>query len=145
MKTIVQKNRIKEIREEKGISSRALAKTLGTSAPHMSRLETGKSPLSIKWILKIAEALDVNSNEIIDLPLDKKLTAKCDDVLLGSVIGWLLEAAEKRRIKLPRQNLGKWASTIYNGSIEQKLDFKQTRFLAFTMINTFVTTKNKKK
>jgi len=128
------KNKIKELREERGISSRDLAKKIGTSAPHMSRLENGQTPLSIKWIAKIADVLDVNSSEIIDLPLDKKGGASCDDALLGSALDWLLEASAKYKVKLSRQDLSKWASFVYKEAVEEPLNFKQTRYLAFTIV-----------
>jgi transcriptional regulator with XRE-family HTH domain len=134
MKAKAQKNRIKDLREERGISSRKLAQQIGTSAPHMSRLEAGQSPLSIEWILKLSKVLGVNTHEIVDLPLDKKLSNSCDDALLGSVLGWLLEASEKYKIKLSRQDLSKWASYVYKEAVEQPLNFKQTKYLAVTII-----------
>src|ERR1700693_2692402 len=94
-----QKNRIAALRKERGLSSLALAKMIGTSAPHMSRLESGQSPLSIEWIGKLSGALKVGSHEIIDLPFDRKFTGKCDDALLGSALGWLMEAADKYGVK----------------------------------------------
>ncbi len=129
-----QKNKIKRLREERGISSRALAKKLGTSAAQMSRLESGKSALSVKWILKISAALNVPSNEIMDLPLEKKFSSTCDDNLLGSALGWLLEAGDQYKVKLKRQVLSKWAGYIYKEAVEQPLNSKQTRYLAFTIM-----------
>jgi len=133
-KAKVQKNRIKELREERGISGRKLAEQIGTSAPHMSRLEGGQSPLSIEWILKLSKVLGVSTHEIIDLPLDRKFTATCDDALLGSAIGWLLEAGDKYKIKLSSKDLSKWASYVYKEAVEQPLNFKQTQYLAVTIV-----------
>jgi transcriptional regulator with XRE-family HTH domain len=141
---ITVKNRISELREERGLSSRALAKMIGTSAPQMSRLERGKSTLSIDWILKIAGALDVNSNEIINLPLDRKFTATCDDALLGSVIGWLLEASAKCKVKLAPKELSRWISYVYKEAVTQPLNFKQTRYLAFTIVKVIQQTRKSK-
>ena len=75
-----------------------------------------------------------NSNEIIDLPFNKNTSAECDDTLLGSAIGWLLEASDKFKVKLSRQDLSKWASYVYKEAIEQPLNFKQTQYLAFTIV-----------
>ena len=130
----IQKNRIEELRRERGLSSLKLSKIIGTSAPHMSRLENGQSPLSIKWIAKIADALKVNSSEIIDLPFDNKFTKTCDEVLLGSAIDWLLEASAKYKVKLSRKELSKWASYIYKEAVEQPLNYDQTKYLALTII-----------
>jgi len=128
------KNKIKELREERGISSRDLAKKIGTSAPHMSRLENGQTPLSIKWIAKIANVLDVNSNDIVDLPLDRKFASTCDDTLLGCVLGWLLEAADKQKLKLSRKDLSKWTSFIYKEAVEKPLSFKETEYMVSVVV-----------
>ena len=128
------KNRIKELREERGISSRALAQKLGTSAAQMSRLESGKSALSIKWILSIAKILNVPTNEIMNLPLNKQISNNCDDALLGSAIGWLLEASERQKMKLSRQELSRFASFVYKEAIERPLSFKDTQYLAGVVV-----------
>jgi len=129
-----QPNRIKELLKERGMASRTLAKMIGTSSPHMSRLESGDTLLSIKWIAKIAAALNVNSSEIMDLPFDTKFTRTCDDALLGSVIGWMLEAADKFKVKLSSEELSAWAMYVYKGAVEQPLAHQQTRYVAFTIV-----------
>ena len=127
-------NRIKELREERGMSSRQLAQKVGLSPPQMGRLENGKSQLTVKWILKIAAALDVDTNEIVNLPISKKLKSTCDDTLLGSAIGWLMEAGEQHKVELSRQELSKFASYVYKEAVEQPLNLQQTRYLAFTIV-----------
>ncbi|MEJ0062550.1 MAG: helix-turn-helix transcriptional regulator [Alphaproteobacteria bacterium] len=134
MKTKIPKNKIRELADERGISGRELAKMIGTSAPHMSRLEKGQTPLTIDWILKTAKALKVNTHEIIDLPLDRKFTGSCDDALLGSILGWLLEAADKHKVKLSPKDLSKWASYVYKEAVDQPLNFKETRYLASIVV-----------
>lgn len=129
-----QNNRIKEIREERGLSSRALAKLIGTSAPHMSRLENGETALSIEWLARLEAALKVSAREIVDLPFESKFTATCDEGLLGSVIGWLLDASDKLKIKLSQKELAHWSSYIYKGAVEEGLNFKQTQYLTFTIV-----------
>lgn len=140
MKKNLLPNRIKELREARGISGRELAKTLKISGAQMSRLESRKSPLSMKWVAEISKALDVSADEIMDIPFDRKFTAKCDPALLGSVIGWLLTAAEQSKLTLSPKELSKWASYVYDGALKEKLNFKQTRFLAYTVVKA---TKNK--
>jgi transcriptional regulator with XRE-family HTH domain len=127
------KNRIKELRRARGITAAKLAKMIGTSAPHMSRLEKGQSPLSLEWITKLSKTLDVGSHEIIDLPRAPRAAA-CDDALLGSVLSWLLEASDASKLKLSRQELSQWASFVYKEAVEQPLDFKRTRYLATTVV-----------
>jgi transcriptional regulator with XRE-family HTH domain len=129
-------NNIKTFCEEKGISARELAKKIGTSAPHMSRLINGKSPLTIKWLLKISAVLKVPTSKIagVDVDMGKKFANKCDDTLLGSIIGWLLEASDDIKTDLSRRELGKLTSFIYKESIETPLNFNETRYLAFTAV-----------
>ena len=127
-------NNIKALCEKKGLSSVALAEKIGTSAPHMSRLINGQSPLSIKWLLKISAALKVSTSKVAGLNMDKKFTDKCDDTLLGSIMGWLLEASDDCKIELDRQDLAKLTGFIYKESVEKPLNFDQTRYLAFTAV-----------
>jgi transcriptional regulator with XRE-family HTH domain len=135
MKTkILPTNNIKTFCEKKGISARELAKRVGTSAPHMSRLINGKSPLKMKWLLKISGVLKVPTNKIAGVDMDKKFTDKCDDTLLGSIMGWLLEASDEFKIELSRQELTKLTSFIYKESVETPLNFNETRYLAFSAV-----------
>ncbi|MDR3560891.1 MAG: helix-turn-helix transcriptional regulator [Negativicutes bacterium] len=133
-RNLKQKNRVTGLREERGLTKRALAKMIGTSAPHMGRLESGETPLDLDWATKIAAALNVSVNDVIDLPIDRKITADCDDALLGSTIGWLLEASERMKVKLSRQDLSHWAGYVYKGAVEQSLNYRQTEFLAATIV-----------
>jgi transcriptional regulator with XRE-family HTH domain len=52
-------NAIRNQRSQKGISLRSLANHLGISASQLSKIETGKSKLSVDLALKIAELLEV--------------------------------------------------------------------------------------
>ena len=52
-------NAIRTQRTRKGISLRSLAKELGISASQLSKIETGKSKLSVDLALKIAGLLEV--------------------------------------------------------------------------------------
>ncbi len=138
-------NRIKELREAQGMSSRELAKRIGLSAPQMGRLENGKSQLNVKWILKISAALKVDTSEVVNLPISKKFRSTCDDTLLGSAIGWLLEASEEYKIELSRQELSKFASYVYKEAVEQPLNFNETRYLAFTIVRVLKMSREKEK
>ena len=57
--------RVKEIREEKGISQETLAKKSGVSRATISGLESGKVKItSTKTLSKIAKALDKKMSEL---------------------------------------------------------------------------------
>lgn len=58
-KNMTIENAIREQRNQKGISLRALANDLGISASQLSKIETGKSKLSVDLAVKIAEILEV--------------------------------------------------------------------------------------
>lgn len=59
------KNRIRELREQSGLSVEALAQLVGTSQPQMSRLETGARALDLAWVEKISRALNVSPKDLI--------------------------------------------------------------------------------
>nr|WP_304220277.1 helix-turn-helix transcriptional regulator [Fredinandcohnia onubensis] len=62
MKKIVDKNigdRLKQIREEKGISANALEKLSGVNRATINRIEANKHSPSIGTLLKICDALDI--------------------------------------------------------------------------------------
>lgn len=59
-------------RSELGISQRELAKRVGTSAPSISRIETGCHPTSVTTLQRLANALDL---ELV-VGLEKKPTRK---------------------------------------------------------------------
>jgi transcriptional regulator with XRE-family HTH domain len=60
--TIKLGQRIRELREEKGLSLRALAEKVGVSAPFLSDLEHGRR--GTERISEIAKALGVGSREL---------------------------------------------------------------------------------
>lgn len=57
--------RVRDARERKNISQEKLAERAGTSLTSISRLETGKSMVSLKKLTVIAEVLDVGLEELL--------------------------------------------------------------------------------
>lgn len=53
--------RIRRYRKACGLSQEALAEKAGISATHMSHIETGNTKLSLPVLVKIAEALSVQT------------------------------------------------------------------------------------
>ena len=47
------------VRQRKGVSQRALAKSLGVSAAHISLLETGKRTPSLDYLVTFSAAADI--------------------------------------------------------------------------------------
>lgn len=61
-------NRIREIRESKGLTEAALADLVGTSQATIHRLETGERKLTEDWMRAIAKALEVTPADLISAP-----------------------------------------------------------------------------
>ena len=58
-------NRIRQIREKRGLTQAQLADRVGTTQPTIMRLENGKRRLTVEWMRKIAKALDVLPEELL--------------------------------------------------------------------------------
>lgn len=59
--------KVKELREEKGLSQTELAYKIGKDQPSINRLEKGKVNPSIIYLLQICEGLEVNLIEIVNI------------------------------------------------------------------------------
>lgn len=57
--------RIREIREDKGLSGKELAAMVGVSAPHLSEVERGKKNVNNHLLERIASALEVEEKDLI--------------------------------------------------------------------------------
>lgn len=62
---------LKRIRTEKGITQRQLADKIMISTPNISRWENGEAYPQIIWVYAIANALQVNPEELVVLPNTK--------------------------------------------------------------------------
>lgn len=60
-------DKIKEIREVKGISQQDLAAVCNFEKSNMSRIEAGRTNLTVKSAYKISQALDVQLIELFDV------------------------------------------------------------------------------
>ena len=63
--------RIKKIRKSKGLTQEKLAELVGINSKYLSSIERGKENPTLNTVLKLAESLDVNPNEIFqDIHID---------------------------------------------------------------------------
>lgn len=69
-------NRIRERRQEIGISQEKVAEKVGISVNTVSRIEGGQSAMSIEIFIKMVQILDVDANELLGV----NDLAKEDDV-----------------------------------------------------------------
>ena len=58
-------NRIRELREARGLSAADLAEKVGTSQPQITRLERGERRLTVDWMQRIAKALDCQPSDLM--------------------------------------------------------------------------------
>jgi transcriptional regulator with XRE-family HTH domain len=128
------KHRISELRLKRGITQERLAKMIGTSAPQVTRLENYQRKLSLEWLLLICKALRVTADEVVDLPYKGGKSADCDKELLGSIMGWILDACKQYGIKPECMELGKWAGYVYGDTLEKGLTPHETRRLTFKIV-----------
>jgi transcriptional regulator with XRE-family HTH domain len=58
--------RLRQLRNERGLSQRALAEKAGISREFLARLETGRQDPTLSTLEKIAKALKVRVGAIVD-------------------------------------------------------------------------------
>lgn len=57
--------RVRKIRKAQGLSQENLAEMIGISTTHMSHIETGNTKLSLSVFVAIADALEVNADDLL--------------------------------------------------------------------------------
>ena len=58
-------NRIREIREKKGLSQKDIANALKVKRPFITNLENSRKPLPLKRAIEIADFLNVSLDELV--------------------------------------------------------------------------------
>lgn len=58
------KNQIAKLRKEAGLSQPELAKLIGVTPSHLSKMENGKKSVTMTRALRIADVLNVTLNDI---------------------------------------------------------------------------------
>jgi transcriptional regulator with XRE-family HTH domain len=71
--------RIRELRQEAGLSQRELATRVGVSFPHISKVEANREPASAELLTRIADALAADPDEL--LVLAGRLPADVEKIL----------------------------------------------------------------
>lgn len=59
-------NRIKYLRQKKGLTQPALAELIDSTPPTVARLESGDRRLTDKWVFKLSEALECHPGELFE-------------------------------------------------------------------------------
>lgn len=74
----ILRNRMKSLRQEKGLSQSALARAIGTNPNEISRYENGKISPSIPTLVKLAKIFKVTADYLI-IENASKLPLRIDD------------------------------------------------------------------
>lgn len=133
---MAHKNRIRQIRERLGWTARELAEKVGTTEQQICRLETGTRKLTVEWLLSLCGAMDVTADELVDLPVKGIDKASADPVLVDSVVGFLIEACDKFKVKANKKQMGRWTTFIFKAVLDLNLNFRQTRGLANLLVKS---------
>ena len=64
-------NRIRELRESKGISQQNLAAICNFEKANLSRIEAGRTNPTISTLYKISQALEVKISDLVDVEIEK--------------------------------------------------------------------------
>jgi transcriptional regulator with XRE-family HTH domain len=65
---------IRKLRKERGFTLTDIATKVGTTPQTIQRLETGNMTVSVKWLEKIAKALDVSPSKLLADPIASATT-----------------------------------------------------------------------
>lgn len=130
-KNYIPPNNIEALRVARGWSQEALGAKLGMRGPNVDRLEGGLRRLDTGMLLKLCGVFDVSVDKITDLPIPKVNTSTADPVMLGLVVGWLIEACSKYKIDYDAKQVGKWTSYLYHDICDRDLPFDEARDLTF--------------
>lgn len=91
-------NRIREIRKARGLGLADLAKRIGVSMSAMSKLETGHMQVTVKYLEKLAKALDVPPAAL--LPVDPAGPSLINNSLLADILAVTRELLQAKKIDI---------------------------------------------
>lgn len=77
------KNRIRELRKERGLTQVELAEMIGVTQNAIYKLETGECELNTKWMEKLSAALNVKPYELLPLEWQPQPITKEEEQILA--------------------------------------------------------------
>lgn len=98
--------RIRRLREERGLTQRALAIAMGISPSYVNQLESNQRPVTASVLLKLADALGVDLAEFSAGPADR-LAAQLRDVLADASLGEQVSDTEVRELAAAMPAVGR--------------------------------------
>jgi transcriptional regulator with XRE-family HTH domain len=93
--------KLKELRESKGLLQRQVAAVLDVDTAYISKMENYDKPVSKAYLSKLAKLYDVNEQELLTLWLADKVydVVKDQDVALKAIEVAEEEINSKRKVK----------------------------------------------
>jgi XRE family transcriptional regulator, fatty acid utilization regulator len=98
--------RIRRLREERGLTQRALAGAMGISPSYVNQLESNLRPVTASVLLKLSEALGVDLAEF-SADAAGRLSAQLRDVLADASLGEQVSEAEIRELAAAMPAVGR--------------------------------------
>ena len=115
------KNRLKEIRRQQGKTLDQAAQAIGMTGAQVSRHENGERAFTFETLLDYAAFYNVGIDEIVDVPISGKRSAKFDELRMDTALGYIVEACDKHKLNADVRQVSKWAMTLYNNGINLRL------------------------
>jgi transcriptional regulator with XRE-family HTH domain len=94
------KNRLREIREEKGLTLEEVAELVETSNQQIFRLEMGQRKLTLEWLSRLSAALGVSPLEIVPDLAEKAKKESIEVSVLESDLRDMVQNVYDNAIKL---------------------------------------------
>ncbi len=108
---------IKLLRKERGLSLSNLADKIGSDYQQVSRVERGKSRLTVDMLMRMADALDTPVDQIIKpIFTEKNAEPQIREADLGQILEKMEIALDEMKISLRPQVKAALASLIYKES-----------------------------
>lgn len=111
------KNRLKEIRRQQKKTLDQAAKAIGMTGAQVSRHENGERAFTLETLLDYASFYNVGIDEIVDVPVSGKRSAKFDELRMDTALGYVVESCDKHKVSADVKQVSKWAMTLYNDGI----------------------------
>lgn len=80
----MERNRIEYWRKKRGLSGAQLARMIGTSQPTFFRIENGIVKLTVDWMRKLADALEISPVDLLPLALVADVTDELEPTPLST-------------------------------------------------------------
>ncbi|MBS0634690.1 MAG: helix-turn-helix transcriptional regulator [Verrucomicrobia bacterium] len=106
---------LKQLRKERGLTLSNLADKMGSDYQQLSRVERGKSRLTVDMLMRMAEALDTPVDQLIK-HTEKKPPSTIREADLGDILEKIEVALDEMQVALRPQVKAALASLIYKES-----------------------------